>query len=148
MNRLETTMKVFPLAFAALLGAPLPLLAHTPEQPSSDVQKIDVSSSALRTDVRERCAGIEESLRQSLAWRPVGAEGVVRVEFRVDAGQVTEVNAYGSGLQRAYRQTIERAMHGIACHAANGQPQNYAFLLQVTPADGHPATSQLALLKP
>jgi hypothetical protein len=137
--------------FTWLVAAPLSFAASLPEAspaPTSELSPVMVSRSTgippVRLDVRTACPGIDASLQRTLsaAWGRVQESATMRVQFRVDAGRVTEVRPTASSGD--YRPLVRRAVQQLACPMAGTQA--FAFMLDIHGPDSTADSQRVAVL--
>ncbi|QPF75114.1 hypothetical protein G8A07_20810 [Roseateles sp. DAIF2] len=93
-----------------------------------------------RTDVRAVCPGADQDLQDSLAkaWYQHQQPGVVRVDFKLDGRQVSEVSTSGSA-RLHYGQAVRRAMYGLSCNTGSAGAQRFSALISFAEDDAsHP----------
>jgi hypothetical protein len=100
-------------------------------EPDTELQKVAVAGKkggeAPRTDVRLICPAIAVSLNDALenAWFREQLSGTVRVQFRIEGGNITDVTP--SGGPRAYYRYIRPAVLNLGCANDKATERDFAF---------------------
>jgi predicted aminopeptidase len=105
-----------------------------------------VAVDAARRDVNTVCPAIAEQLPEVLAsaWRNVGQEGTVRVQFLLDGQSVRDVQALSG--PRRYARWVRSAMYDVNCRADTVQPQAFVFDIRFVDPSDLPVQRALAVL--
>lgn len=127
-------------------------LASADSGGAQDLQRVEVSGQkrgeAVRTDVRRVCPGIAAKLQDDLGgtWGRVEEPGLVRVQFRLQGGNVHGVSATSG--PSIYRSAVKRAMHQLDCGNDDAADQLFAFAIEFKAPEEHSGNRTVALLMP
>ncbi|MFG6461687.1 hypothetical protein ACG04Q_08905 [Roseateles sp. DXS20W] len=122
------------LARRLLAGAALLTLAAGPAlAQNSGIERVEVRGGRVletvpRHDVHSACSTIEEELQTALArtWADEGRYGKVKVQFVLENGRVSAVQA--RGVSNAVSRQVRAAMHKVDCTSrATADAQVYRF---------------------
>lgn len=117
------------LAATALLTlAAAPAMAQTGAMERVEVRGGRVLETVPRHDVHSACSAIEEELQTALArtWVDEGRYGEVKVQFVLENGRVSTVQA--RGVSNAVSRQVRAAMHKVDCTSrATADAQVYRF---------------------
>ena len=140
------------LITATLLALPLSLAAGTAAAaPDADLSRVEVQGQQLarisRTDVHRVCTHMDSTLQERLAraWFNNQMEGEVRVQFQLQAGEITEVSTRGGPFQ--YHQDIRRAVRYLDCQADASATQRFAFIVAFKADDDDSGQMKMAFLE-
>lgn len=113
-------------------------LAQAQSQPEG-LTRVEVSGKQgepVRRDVSRSCPGVAATLQDALekSWYLEEQEATVRVSFRLQGEDTTEVKSQGGPL--AYRMAVRRAVSGMQCTKQATDGQLYSFEISfVAPKD-------------
>jgi hypothetical protein len=115
-----------------------------------EMQRVEVAGQKAkdiaRLDVKTACPAIAQELKSALrsTYDRHEANGVVRVQFRVQGDQVSAVTARGGPSE--YRAPIRRTVYQLSCSDNSGADQLYAFELVFKPLSDSNDEQIVALL--
>jgi hypothetical protein len=125
--------------FRGLSATALILSAGLTQAQSEGLKRVEVSgkpSETVRHDVTRSCPGVAATLQDALekSWYLEEKEATVRVSFRLDGEDTSEVRSHGGPL--AYRMAVRRAVSGMQCARQATDGQLYSFEVRfVAPRD-------------
>lgn len=119
-------------------------------QSAADLQRVEITASAPRLDVRASCPGIDQALPLALGhvWQRGPANGVVNVQFDLSGDDVEVVSTRGG--PRDYHTAIRRAVRSLNCTTAAAGTHRFAFQIafRAEPTDQFaPGRQTIALLQ-
>jgi hypothetical protein len=104
---------------------------------AADLDRVEVTGHAVRTDVSRTCPGLGEQLADNLAnaFSRIDLAGDYRIEFTLQGDKVQATKAVGGAWES--RSALRRAMGRVDCQdaATATAPQRFAFLLSVRMED-------------
>ncbi|MCX2865269.1 hypothetical protein OOZ63_25915 [Paucibacter sp. PLA-PC-4] len=123
-------------------------LAQAQAQPEG-LTRVEVSGKQgepVRRDVSRSCPGVAATMQDVLekAWYLEGQEATVRVTFRLQGEETTDVSSKGGPL--AYRMAVRRAVIAMQCTKQATDGQLFSFDVSfVAPKEDDDASYRVAL---
>lgn len=125
--------------YRTLSATALILFAGLAQAQPEGLTRVEVSGKPgepVRGDVSRSCPGVAATLQHALesSWYREEQEATVRVSFRLQGEDTTEVKSQGGPL--AYRMAVRRAVNGLQCTKQATDGQLYSFEVSfVAPKD-------------
>lgn len=125
--------------YRTLSATALILFAGLAQAQPEGLKRVEVSGKQgepVRRDVSRSCPGVAATLQDALekSWYLEEQEATVRVSFRLQGEDTTEVSSQGGPL--AYRMAVRRAVSGLQCNKQAIDGQLYSFEISfVAPKD-------------